>query len=84
MSTSAVVTTSTSVSPIRWMLTCKLLVRGRVAHLDVPLRDDAGGDGVGDKDVVRQPQGRAQVALQLALWKRVDLTGVIACKTNHK
>ena len=66
------------------MLTCKLLVRGRVAHLDVPLRDDAGGDGVGDKDVVRQPQGRAQVALQLALWMRVDLTGVTACKTNHK
>ena len=66
------------------MLTCKLLVRGRVAHLDVPLGDDAGGDGVGDKDVVRQPQGRAQVALQLALWMRVDLTGVTACKTNHK
>ena len=47
------------------MLTWMCLARGRVTRLDAPHWDDTGGVGVGDKVVVRLPQGRAQVALQL-------------------
>ena len=60
------------------------LALGRVTRLDAPHGGDAGGVGVGDKVVVRLPQGRAQVALQLAQWMRVGLTDVTICETYHK
>ena len=53
----------TSVGVIESVLTCWLLAHGRATRLDAPHGDDAGGVGVGDKVVVRLPQGRAQVAL---------------------